>query len=78
MAGVAPSCPPRGLLPSSRHRRSRVPTRRILELMIITGVLLHPVMGLARLWSMKTLATSQPGTLMHGVAEAILIPVGVS
>jgi hypothetical protein len=55
-----------------------VPTRRILELMIITGVLLHPVMGLARLWSMKTLATAPQGSVMHGLAEAILIPVGTT
>jgi hypothetical protein len=55
-----------------------VPTRRIFELMIITGVLLHPVMGLARLWCMKTLATAPPGSFLYTVADAALIPVGVS
>jgi hypothetical protein len=50
----------------------------MLELMIITGVLLHPVMGLARLWAMKTLATAPAGSVMHGVAEAVLIPVGTT
>jgi hypothetical protein len=55
-----------------------LPTRRIFELMIITGVLLHPVMGLARLWAMKTLNTQPQGSVLHGVAEAVLIPVGVS
>lgn len=49
-----------------------------MELMIIVAVAIHPVMGLARLWAMKTLATTQAGTLLHGVAEAVLIPVGTT
>lgn len=55
-----------------------MPTRRMLELMVITAVLVHPVMGLARLWAMKTLATAPPGSFLHGTAEAILIPVGTT
>jgi hypothetical protein len=49
-----------------------------MELMIIVGFALHPVMGLARLWAMKTLATAPPGSVMHGIAEAVLIPVGTT
>ena len=55
-----------------------MPTRRTLELMVIVGVLLHPVMGLARLWAMKTLATSDPGSFAHGFAEAVMIPAGTT
>lgn len=49
-----------------------------MELMIIVAVAVHPVMGLARLWAMKTLATTSPGSVLHGVAEAVLIPVGTT
>jgi hypothetical protein len=46
-----------------------VPTRRIFELIIVAGVLLHPAMGLVHLWAKKTLDTHEPGTILHGVAE---------
>lgn len=49
-----------------------------MELMIIVAVAIHPVMGLARLWAMKTLSTAPAGSILHGVAEAVLIPVGTT
>ena len=39
-------------------------------------VLMHPVMGLARLWTRKALAAYPPGTILHYVAEAATIPTG--
>ncbi|MFC8719767.1 hypothetical protein [Kitasatospora sp. NPDC057198] len=40
-----------------------------MELTLITGVLLHPVLGMVRLWAAKTLAETRPGSLAHGAAE---------
>lgn len=48
-----------------------MPTRRTMELVIVTVVLLHPVIRLAHVWAAKHLATSgneQTGT----VAEVVL------
>ena len=35
-----------------------MPTRRIMELTIVTVVLLHPVIRMAHIWTLKHLATS--------------------
>lgn len=35
-----------------------MPTRRTMELVIVTVLLLHPVVAMARIWSAKHLATS--------------------
>lgn len=36
-----------------------MPTRRTMELVIVTVVLLHPVLAMARTWARKHMATSQ-------------------
>lgn len=46
-----------------------MPTRRTLELVVITVIALQPVMAMAKLWSIKTLATTPPGSILHGAAE---------
>jgi len=46
-----------------------MPTRRTLELIVITVVLLHPVAALVKLWSHKTLATAPEGSVSHRAAE---------
>jgi hypothetical protein len=40
-----------------------------MELTVITAVLLHPVLGMVRLWAAKTLGDTRPGTPLHGAAE---------
>ena len=50
-----------------------MPTRRTLELIVITVVALKPVFGLIRLWSAKTLATTPPSTAAHQAAEVVHI-----
>ena len=50
-----------------------MPTRRTLELVVITVVLLHPVVALAKLWSHKTLATSAEGSISHRGAEIVSV-----
>lgn len=35
-----------------------MPTRRTMELVVVTVVLLHPVIRMARIWAAKHLATS--------------------
>lgn len=50
-----------------------MPTRRIMELVIITSVALQPIYGMARIWGHKTLGTSQPGSILHGLAEIVVI-----
>jgi hypothetical protein len=46
-----------------------VPTRRTLELIVITVLALQPTMAMAKLWSIRTLATAPSGSVVHGVAE---------
>jgi hypothetical protein len=53
----------------SRHREGMVPTRRTLELIVITVLALQPAMAMAKLWSIRTLATAPTGSVVHGVAE---------
>ena len=50
-----------------------MPTRRTMELVVITVLLMHPVVALAKLWSHKTLATTQPGSIAHGTAEVVSV-----
>ena len=50
-----------------------MPTRRTMELVVITVVLLHPVVALAKLWSHKTLATSPQGSIAHSTAEIVSV-----
>jgi hypothetical protein len=63
-------------MPSGRRRQSAgcqggaVPTRRIFELVIITGVLLWPAKATVKIWCKKQLATQNPGSVMHAIGEA--------
>lgn len=50
-----------------------VPTRRIMELTVLTVIAVRPAFGLARLWASKTLASTQRGNLIHGVAEIVTV-----
>lgn len=50
-----------------------MPNRRTFELIIVTGALLRPVFGGMRLWAVKTMGTTQPGSILHGVAEVVAI-----
>lgn len=50
-----------------------MPTRRIMELTILTVVAMRPAFGLARLWAAKTLADTQRGNVLHGVAEIVTV-----
>ena len=53
-----------------------MPTRRVFAMTVAVTVLMHPVMGLARLWTRKALAAYPPGSIMHGIAQAATIPTG--
>ena len=46
-----------------------MPTRRTFELVVAVVLLSKPVFGMVKLWSVKTLGTTKPGTVLHGVAE---------
>jgi hypothetical protein len=46
-----------------------MPSRRTLELIVIVVLALKPAEAMARLWSIKTLATTPQGSVIHGVAE---------
>jgi hypothetical protein len=50
-----------------------MPNRRTFELIIVSGMLLRPVFGSARLWSVKTMAATSPGSFMHTFAEVVSI-----
>lgn len=50
-----------------------MPTRRTLELIVITVVALKPVFGLLRLWSARNLASTPPGSVTHQAAEVVHI-----
>jgi hypothetical protein len=50
-----------------------MPTRRILEIAVVTAILMRPVFGMARLWAAKTMNVTQEGSLSHGVAEIVAV-----
>jgi hypothetical protein len=50
-----------------------MPTRRTLELIIIGSILTVSAAGTVKLWARKTLASQQPGSIMHGIAEIIVV-----
>lgn len=60
---------------ASRIGGGPVQTRRILELIVLADIALVPVRGYARIWSHKTLGTTQPGSILHGVAEIVSVMV---
>jgi hypothetical protein len=47
--------------------------RRILEGILVTVALARPVFGSIRLWSVKTMQNTTPGTFLHTTAEVIAI-----
>lgn len=49
-----------------------MPTRRIFELMVVTGILLFPARATVRMWGRRQLAVSEPGSVMHGVGEVVV------
>lgn len=49
-----------------------MPTRRIFELMIVTGILLWPARKTVHTWGKKQLAEHQMGQTLHGVGEVIV------
>lgn len=50
-----------------------MPTRRIMELTVLTVIAMRPVLGLARLWASKTLADTSESSLLHGAAEIVSV-----
>lgn len=50
-----------------------MPTRRILEVSVIAALLLHPIMGVVRLWAAKTMYVTNAGSVSHGVAEVLAV-----
>jgi len=46
-----------------------LPTRRTLELIVVTVIAMRPLMAVVKLWSHKTLATTPVGSVAHGAAE---------
>jgi hypothetical protein len=50
-----------------------MPTRRIFVMTVSVIALSRPVMGSMRLWGVKTMAATSPGTAMHTVAEVVTI-----
>lgn len=58
------------VMPSIRQtEEGLVPTRRTLELVVITVLLVQPVFAMAKLWSIRALAQTSQGSVLHGVAE---------
>lgn len=53
-----------------------MPTRRIMELVLVTVVLWDLGKGAIRLWERKTWATTAPGSLAHSTADLTSIFVG--
>jgi hypothetical protein len=52
-----------------------MPTRRILELMVVVAIAVRPAFGMARLWAVKTFQTKPRGTIAHGAAEIVSVVV---
>lgn len=46
-----------------------MPTRRTMELIVVSVLAMRPVFAVVKLWSHKTLATAPEGSVAHGVAE---------
>jgi hypothetical protein len=44
-----------------------------MEVAIVVAVLVHPAMGLIRLWAAKTLGSQPEGSFAHGVAEVVTV-----
>ena len=54
------------------RERAAMPTRRIFELVIVTGFLLFPATRVVRLWAKRQLGSQPEGSLMHGIGEVVV------
>lgn len=50
-----------------------MPTRRVFELILVTVVLWDLGKSSIRLWTRKTWAVTQPGSLAHGTADIVSV-----
>lgn len=50
-----------------------MPTRRTMELVVITVVLMKPAFGVIKLWTSKTLGSYPPGSIPHTVASTTAV-----
>lgn len=50
-----------------------MPTRRIFLMSVGVTCLGRPVFGSMRLWAVKTMASTTPGTFVHVAAEVVSI-----
>jgi hypothetical protein len=46
-----------------------MPTRRIMEVVVVCVLLMRPAFGLVHVEMRKLLNEQSPGTILHGVAE---------
>ena len=49
-----------------------MPTRRIMELIVITTVLLLPARATVRTWGKRQLGAAEPGSIMHGLGQVVV------
>ena len=49
-----------------------MPTRRIFELVVITGVLLFPARATVRLWAKRQLGAQPDGSALHTLGEIVV------
>lgn len=47
--------------------------RRVLEGIVLASLMLRPVFGSVRLWSIKTMQNTTPGSPLHTFAEVVAI-----
>lgn len=50
-----------------------MPTRRILEVTVVTIILTKPVFGMVRLWAHRTLGMPNPNPAARGAAEIVSV-----
>lgn len=50
-----------------------MPNRRVFELILLTIVLWDTGKGAVRLWTRKTWASTQPGSLAHETADIVSV-----
>lgn len=62
-----------GYHPKNGH--TFMPTRRIFEVALVIGILTRPAFGVVHLWASKTLAGQQAGSILHGIAEVVVVIV---
>lgn len=46
-----------------------MPSRRIMEVTVLTIVLMRPVFGMLHVEMRRLLDSQQPGSILHGIAE---------